>query len=63
MINTTSRFRLAFGVALIGGMAVLAGCGPAPSSRTTTSEQSTITTPAPQATTTTTTTQQNSQRP
>jgi hypothetical protein len=64
MNNTTSRFRLAFGVAVIAGTAVLAGCGPAPYSRTTTSEQTTITTPPPPSTTTTTTsTQQNSQRP
>jgi hypothetical protein len=63
MNNTTSRFRLAAGVALIAGMAVLAGCGgPAPYRSTTTSEQSTITTPAVPATSTTTTTQQNFQQ-
>ena len=64
MIEIKSRFRLAMGVALIAGTAVLAGCGPEPYSRTTTSEQSTITTPAPRATTTTTTTTDlHSQRP
>jgi uncharacterized lipoprotein YajG len=64
MIHTTSRFRLSLGVALVAGMAVLAGCGgPEPYSRTTTSEQSTTTTPAAQPTTmTTTTTDQRSQR-
>lgn len=64
MITTTSHFRMAVGVALIAGTAMLAGCGgPEPSSRTTTSEQSTTTTAAPPATTTTTTTQHNSLRP
>jgi uncharacterized lipoprotein YajG len=63
MIHTTSRFRLSVGVALVAGMAVLAGCGSEPYSRTTTSEQSTTTTPAVQPmTTTTTTTDQHSQR-
>jgi hypothetical protein len=63
MTNKTSRFRLAVGVALISGMAVLAGCGSAPSSTMTRSEQTTTKTSAPQPTTTTTTTQQNSTRP
>jgi hypothetical protein len=63
MIRGTSRFHLAVGVAMIAGTAALAGCAPAPYSRTTTSEQSTVTTPAPVATTTTTTTQENTKHP
>jgi hypothetical protein len=63
MNNTISRIRLAYGMALLAGTAVLAGCGPTPYSRTTTSEQSTTTTPAQQPMTTTTTrTDQNSQQ-
>jgi hypothetical protein len=63
MNTTTSRFGLAFGMALIVGTAMLAGCGsPAPvTTRTTTTEQTT-TTPRPAISTTTTTTQQT-QRP
>jgi uncharacterized lipoprotein YajG len=59
---TKSRFSLAFGMSLIAGTAMLAGCGgPAPVTRTTTTEQTT-TTPRPVVSTTTTTTQQT-QRP
>jgi hypothetical protein len=57
----TSRFGLAFGMALIAGTAVLAGCGsPEPVTRTTVEQ--TTTTPRPAVSTTTTTTQQT-QRP
>jgi hypothetical protein len=63
MIDLSSRFRVAVGLALIAGTTLLAGCGSKPYSHSTTSEQTTTTTPAPQATTTTTTTEQNSQRP
>jgi hypothetical protein len=63
MIDTTARFRQAIGVALIAGMAVLAGCGSTPTSTTTTSERSTTITPAPPVTTSTTTTNSQTQRP
>jgi hypothetical protein len=62
MNKTTSRLRAATGLALIAGIALLSGCGPAPYSRTTTSEQTTTTTPAPPVATTTTTIEQGSQR-
>jgi ABC-type glycerol-3-phosphate transport system substrate-binding protein len=63
MNTTTSRFGLAFGMALIAGTAMLAGCGgPSPvTTRTSTTEQTT-TMPRPAVSTTTTTTQQT-QRP
>jgi len=47
MIKRTPNLRIATSVALIAGIAVLSGCGPAPYSRTTTSEQTTTTMPAP----------------
>jgi len=58
MTNSTSRFRLAAGLALIAGTVALAGCGgtPAPYSSTTTTERSMTTTPVQQPTTITTTT-------
>jgi ABC-type glycerol-3-phosphate transport system substrate-binding protein len=63
MIDKPSRFGLTVGIALIAGMAVLAGCGgPEPVTRTTITEQTTTTTPPPVTSTTTTTTQQT-QRP
>jgi uncharacterized lipoprotein YajG len=62
MINSTSCMRAATSLALIAGIALLSGCGPAPYSRSTTSEQTTTTTPAPVVSTTTTTTEQDSQR-
>jgi hypothetical protein len=62
MINSTSCIRVATSMALIGGIAVLSGCGPAPYSRTTTSELTTTTTPAPVVSTITTTTEQDAQR-
>ncbi len=61
MTNTRSRFGLALGLALLGGTAMLAGCGssPTPVSQTTTTERTTtMVQPPPTATTTTTTTQQ-----
>jgi uncharacterized lipoprotein YajG len=63
MRKTTTCIRLATSMALIAGIAVLSGCGPAPYSRTTTSEQTTTTTPAPVVNSvTTTTTEQDSQK-
>jgi hypothetical protein len=61
MTKMTSSVRAATGMALIAGIAVLSGCGPAPYSRTTTSEQTTTTTPAPTVSTVTTTTERDSQ--
>ncbi len=64
MNKTTRYLRPAAAAALIAGMAVLSGCGPAPYSRATTSEQTTTTTPPPPATTTiTTTTDEHSTKP
>lgn len=58
----TSRLSLAFGMSLIAGTAMLAGCGHSePVTRTTTTEQTTSM-PRPAVSTTTTTTQQT-QRP
>jgi hypothetical protein len=57
-----SHFRQIAGAVLIAGMAVLSGCGSAPTSTTTTSAQSKTTTPAPPVSTTTTTTNQQTQR-
>jgi hypothetical protein len=54
MIKTMLTLRSA--AAVIAGVTMLSGCGPAPYSRTTTSEQTTITTPPPPVTTTITTT-------
>jgi len=62
MSKTPSIVRAATSLALIAGLAILSGCGPAPYSRSTTSEQTTTTTPAPVVSTTTTTTEQDSQR-
>lgn len=62
MSKKSSYARLATGMALIAGLAVLSGCGPAPYSRTTTSEQTTTTTPSPAVSTETVTTEHNSQR-
>lgn len=56
MSKSTSGIRIATGAALIAGIAVLSGCGPAPYSRTSTSEQTTTTMPAPTVSTETTTT-------
>ena len=61
MNHHVSSVRPTIGVLLIAAMAVLAGCGPAPYSRTTTTEQSSTTT-APPAQTTTTTIQQQGPR-
>jgi hypothetical protein len=60
MTNTTSRYGLALGITLLGGTALLAGCGPSPVTTQTTSTERTTTMmqPPPVATTTTTTTQQ-----
>lgn len=66
MTKTTTRLRLALGVALLGGTAVLAGCGssPSPVSQTTTTERTTTMAPlAPPMASTTTTTTQQIQRP
>jgi hypothetical protein len=59
MTNTTSRFSLAVGVAMIAGTAVLSGCASSPSTvtRTSTTQQTTTTTPPPLVSTTTTTQQ------
>jgi len=56
MYKTTLWLRSTAAAALLAGVALLSGCGPAPYSRTTTSEQTTTTTPPPPMTTTTTTT-------
>jgi hypothetical protein len=53
---------MATSAALIAGIAVLSGCGPAPYSHTTKSEQTTTTIPAPVISTETITTEWNSQR-
>ena len=67
MTNTNSRFSLALGIALLGGTALLAGCGssPSPSTQTTTSssERTTTMAPPPPMSSTTTTTTQQTQRP
>lgn len=64
MIAINTRLGLAFGLSLVAGTAVLAGCGPTPVTRTTTTTEQITTTPAPpvipvpmQSTTTTETTQ------
>lgn len=56
MSKSISGIRIATGAALIAGIAVLSGCGPAPYSRTSTSEQTITTMPAPTVSTETTTT-------
>jgi multidrug efflux pump subunit AcrA (membrane-fusion protein) len=56
MYKTMLILRSAASAALIAGVALLSGCGPAPYSSTTTAEQTTITTPPPPVTTTITTT-------
>jgi hypothetical protein len=61
--GVTSCSRTGFGVALIAGIALLSGCGPAPYNHTTTSVETTTTMPAPDVSTTTVTTQQNARRP
>jgi hypothetical protein len=61
MTNTKSRFGLPLGLALLGGTALLAGCGssPSPVSQTTSTERTTtIAQPPPMSSSTTTTTQQ-----
>jgi len=60
MSNMLSRARLGAGVALIAGLAVLSGCGPAPYSRTTTTELTTTTRPAVPVSMTTTRTERSS---
>jgi hypothetical protein len=60
MVQSSSFIRLAAGMTLIAGVAVLSGCGPAPYNHTTTSEQTTTTTPAPAVTTETVTTERQS---
>jgi hypothetical protein len=61
MSTTKSNLRVAAGMALLAGIAVLSGCGPAPYSHSTASEQTTVTTPAPMVTTTTSSTHQDNQ--
>ena len=56
MIDSTLRFRLACGVALIAS-AALAGCGSNEVSRTTNTEVTTTSTPPPMVSTTTSTTE------
>jgi len=63
MTDKTSRFRQVVGIALIAGLAALAGCGTTPSSSSTTSSWSSSTTPAPVLNTTTTTTHEQSRQP
>jgi len=65
MTNTPSRLGLALGFALLGGTALLAGCGssPAPVSQTTTTERTTTMVQPPPMTSSTTTTTQQVQRP
>jgi hypothetical protein len=62
MIKSASRIRIATRLALIAGITVLSGCGPAPYNQTTTSEQNTTTIPSPVVSTETITTQRDSQR-
>jgi hypothetical protein len=62
MNKITSAVRRAGCAALIAGVAMLSGCGPAPYSTTTKSEQTTTTTPAPMVSTTTTTTDRDTVR-
>lgn len=61
MTRMTSCIRVATSMALIAGIGILSGCGPAPYSKTTTSEQTTTTTPAPPVSTTTTTIERDTQ--
>lgn len=62
MIKSTSFVHIATRVALAAGIAVLSGCGSAPSSHTTTSEQTTTTMPSPAVSTETISTEHDSQR-
>jgi hypothetical protein len=62
MIKSTSCIRIATEAALIVGIAVLSGCGPAPYTHTKTTEQTTTTIPSPVVSTQTTTTERDSQR-
>lgn len=62
MSKTTSCIRVATGLALVAGMAVLSGCGPAPYSQTSTSERTTTTIPPPMVTTETVTTRHATSR-
>jgi uncharacterized lipoprotein YajG len=62
MIKSTSCIRVATEVALVAGIAVLSGCGPAPYSHSTTSEQTTTTMPSPVVSTETITIERDSQR-
>jgi len=61
MIKSTSCIRIVTGMALIAGIAVLSGCGPAPYSHTSTTQQSTTTIPSPVISTETITTERDSQ--
>ena len=47
MTAPTSSLRFAFGMVLLAGAAMLAGCGPAPVTRTTTTTEQITTTPPP----------------
>jgi hypothetical protein len=60
MTNTTSRYGLALGIALLGSTALLAGCGSSPpmTETSTTERSSTMVQPQPMSSSTTTTTQQ-----
>jgi hypothetical protein len=61
MITTTSYLRISPGMALIAGLAILAGCGPEPVRTTTTTTEQTTTRPMfvpPPASTTTIETQE-----
>jgi hypothetical protein len=62
MIDKTSCIRAVAGAALLAGIAVLSGCGPAPYNHTTTSESTTTTIPSPVVSMRTTRTEQDSQR-
>ena len=61
MIKNASYVRVATSMTLIAGIAMLAGCGPAPYSHTSTTEQTTTTTPAPVVSTETTRTDRSYQ--
>jgi hypothetical protein len=62
MVKSISCIRIATGVALIAGIAVLSGCGPTPYSHSDTSERTTTTIPSPVASTETITTERDPQR-
>ncbi len=65
MTHTIKRSSQALSLALLAGMALLAGCSdpPPPVTRTTTTEQTTTTTPPSRADSTTTTTTHLGQHP